>query len=341
MRDNWSTPYKLGKPLLQPSGIPGAFDSHGVDCPFVFYHQGRFMMMYVGFDGIGYQTALAESDDLIDWRPVGTILNRKTDEGWDRVGAAGTWLLKETNELSELPVLKKVGGKYWMVYHAYPEEGYEAGPAEMGLAWSEDENLMNWHRLKNPVFSWKQGEPWERGGLYKAALIAHGGLYYMFYNAKDLTEGKWYEQTGVAMSKDMLHWTRYEGNPVIRNRAGWQSHCVADPFVAFDHGQWVLFYFGYDGVNAQEGLAVSDDLLEWYPIERPILEHGEKGELDEMHAHKPSVVRHNGVLYHFYCAVRSSRPGDPAFGLSPEFRTITAALSQPYRNSSEPKSFGE
>lgn len=25
-------------------------------------------MMHVGFDGTGYQTALAESDDLLNWR---------------------------------------------------------------------------------------------------------------------------------------------------------------------------------------------------------------------------------------------------------------------------------
>jgi hypothetical protein len=51
------TPYKWKKPVLVGSGAKGAFDSHAVDCPFVFRHNDHFYMMYVGFDGTGYQTA--------------------------------------------------------------------------------------------------------------------------------------------------------------------------------------------------------------------------------------------------------------------------------------------
>lgn len=123
------TPYKLGRPVLTGSGRPGAFDSLAVDVPFVFHHNGKFHMMYVGFDGDGYQTALAVSDDLLHWEHKGVILPRGV--GWDSVGAAGTWILKN-DELFDLPTLKKVDGKYWLVYHSYPQKGYEAGPAEIG-----------------------------------------------------------------------------------------------------------------------------------------------------------------------------------------------------------------
>ncbi|MDG0792351.1 hypothetical protein OMP38_16855 [Cohnella ginsengisoli] len=105
----WRTDYKWGAPLIAASGLPGRFDSHGVDCPFVFYHRGRYMMTYVGFDGWGYQTGLAESDDLIHWRSLGTILCRGEGSEWERVGAAGTWLLKATNDLSELPRAQEGG----------------------------------------------------------------------------------------------------------------------------------------------------------------------------------------------------------------------------------------
>lgn len=324
---DYRTDYKLGVPVVAGSGIQGQFDSHGVDSPFVFYHRNRYMMTYVGFDGIGYQTALAESDDLVHWRSLGTILRRGEGSGWDRVGAAGTWILKETDEISALPVLKKVDGKYWMVYHAYPEQGYEAGPAEMGLAWSDDEELLEWNRLEQPVFSWKDGADWERGGLYKACLLEWEGTYYLFYNAKN-AETSWHEQTGVAMSRDLLHWRRYEGNPVIRNIPGsWQSKFASDPCVVRDGDRWLMFYFGYDGSHAQEGIAVSANLLDWKCGEEPILRHGAPGELDGQHAHKPSVVRHRDVLYHFYCAVRPARSEDAALGS--EYRTITVAASSP------------
>jgi len=62
----YRTPYKYGKLVLAASNEPGAFDGRTVDCPFVFHHNGRFYMTYVGWDGTGYQTGLASSGNLID-----------------------------------------------------------------------------------------------------------------------------------------------------------------------------------------------------------------------------------------------------------------------------------
>ncbi|EQD72980.1 hypothetical protein B1A_05177 [mine drainage metagenome] len=74
------TPYKLERRILTRSGVPGSFDRLKVDCPFVFESCGRYYMTYVGFDGIGYQTGLAESDDLEHWRRAGLILRRDPNE---------------------------------------------------------------------------------------------------------------------------------------------------------------------------------------------------------------------------------------------------------------------
>ena len=54
--DKYFTPYKFGRSVLAGSGKSGTFDSMAVDCPFVFYHQNQFHMLYVGFDGVGYQS---------------------------------------------------------------------------------------------------------------------------------------------------------------------------------------------------------------------------------------------------------------------------------------------
>lgn len=332
--EKYFTPYKYGKPVLTGSGIEGTFDSMAVDCPFVFYHNDRFYMMYVGFDGIGYQTGLAVSDDLIHWEKIGVILKREDHVGWDRTGAAGTWILKATNNIYDLPVLKKVDGKYWMVYHSYPETGYEQGSAQLGLAWTEDEDLLKWHRLPHPIYSWKDGDDWERGGLYKACIIEHDGFYYMFYNAKNMEKGLWVEQIGVARSTDLIHWERYHDNPVVRvsEKGKWDSRFCADPYVLRDNDKWLMFYYGYGHRHAQEGLAVSTDLFKWEKYPHPILCSGVEGEIDEFHAHKPSIVYYNGILYHFYCATRKFREGDIAKNLWNEFRCITFATSKPLHN---------
>ena len=67
------------------------------------------------------------------------MLESTTDTAqWDHVGATGSWII--WNPLIYIPCLssKKIDNKYWMIYHAYPQVGYEAGGAVMGLAWCED-----------------------------------------------------------------------------------------------------------------------------------------------------------------------------------------------------------
>lgn len=222
----WETPYKLGRPILEPSGAHGTFDSYGVDSPFVFFHNGKYKMMYVGYDGIGYQTGLAESDDLLHWRHVGLMLERSSGDEWDRVGASGNWLLKRSDALSAVPELKRVDGKYWMIYHAYPDQGYEAGPAEIGLAWTTDDDLLRWNRLERPILSWRDGGAWEAGGLYKACLVENNNRYYLFYNAKNRDVFPWTEQIGAAVSDDLTHWTRCEEIRWFARRRAAGSPCL-------------------------------------------------------------------------------------------------------------------
>src|ERR1700677_3732811 len=70
------TPYKYGRLVLENSDVPGAFDSKGVDGAFVGSIDGKFYMTYIGFDGVGYQTGLATSNDLVHWTKEGLILAR-------------------------------------------------------------------------------------------------------------------------------------------------------------------------------------------------------------------------------------------------------------------------
>ena len=331
----YSTPYKYGRAVLAPSGKPGAFDVNAVDCPFVFWHGGQYFMMYVGFDGKGYRTALAAGGDLLRWQPQGIILG---DEGSNlfESNTAGVWILRD-NDLFGQPLLKKTDGKYWLVYHRYPGVGYESGPAEIGLAWTKDESLRHWERLAQPILSWKTGAAWERGGLYKGCVVFHDGRYYLYYNAKNRDRWPWHENIGLAVSDDLLHWRRHGDQPVVSvSDSGWDSVFAADPAVYRDGSRWVMYYYGYDGVHAQNGLAFSDDLFHWRKAPRPILPHGRPGELDATHAHKPSIIAQNGALYQFYCAVRPAEPADPTGNPDPtrrmpaEYRCISVACSEPY-----------
>lgn len=327
----YQTPFRYPKEVLTGSGIPGTYNELAVDCPFVFRHGGRFFMLHIGFDGIGYQTALAVSDDLVSWKHYAVVLAREPEGStrWDRIGASGNWIIRKEDTLDGVPEIQKIDGYYWMLYHAYPEQGYEAGPAKISFARCPDEDLLHWEKLDQPVFSWEDGGDWERGGLYRGAVVRVGGRYAMLYNAKDQAE-IWKEQTGLAWSDDLLHWERVQDQPVFSGTPGtWDWRFVSDPFPVRENGRWLNFYFGYDGNHAQEGLAWSGDLIHWEKLDHPLLPHGKKGSLDSIHAHKAAVVRHNGVLYHFYCGVSPAGNGSSAVCHGNQRRSILLATSQP------------
>ena len=255
----FETPFKFGKLVISASSDPTAFDNRSVDCPFVFHHAGKFYMTYVGFDGKGYQTGLAESANLTDWKKIACILQRDPASPITRFNIAMNWIVRE-NSLSSVGELKKIRGRYLGVYHAYPNPGYEEGPAVIGLCWSTD--LLHW-QIDPPSLLPQHGADWERGGLYKPCLLEQDGTFYLFYNAKTAGQ-RWTEQTGVATSTDLKTWRRYAGNPIIPNgpAESWDEKFASDPCVLRAGKQWAFFYYSLDSKGkARDLLAVGNDLF--------------------------------------------------------------------------------
>jgi len=304
----YRTPFKYGKLVLAASTEPGTFDSRSVDCPFVFHHQGRFYMTYVGWDGTGYQTGLASSQNLLDWTKEGCILRRDPASEVTRYNIAMNWILRR-NEMRSPGELKRVRGRFPGVYHAYPNAGLEEGPAVIGLAWSDD--LRQW-QIEQPCLRPDDGAEWERGGLYKPCLVEDGGVYYLFYNAKN--QGRsWREQTGVATSRDLKSWERFRGNPIIANGAAgsWDERFASDPCVLLDGRRWAFFYYSLDRQGkARDLLALGDGPFRAAKVSEILIDVGPPGSVDSTFAHKPSVVYHAGDLYHFYCAVSGKWPNE-------------------------------
>ena len=303
------TPNKHGELVLEGSYRIGDFDSHAVDSPFPFRYNGRFYMTYIGFDGSGYQTGLASSDDLVHWSKEGLILGRGLKGSVTENNAALTWILRD-NEVFGSGELKKVNGRWLGTYHAYPGVGYEVGAAAIGVCWSDD--MRHWE-VEEPCIRASDPEAgeWERGGLYKSCIIEHNGAYYLFYNAKT-TGDRWVEQIGFAVSRDLKRWTRHPANPVIVVGAGgsFDDTFCSDPCVLICDGTWVMFYYALSSQwRARDSVAFSDDLVNWRKSGKVMVDAGPQGSVDSFHAHKPGVIASSGRLYHFYCAVGPSYPG--------------------------------
>jgi predicted GH43/DUF377 family glycosyl hydrolase len=125
----------------------------------------------------------------------------------------------------------------------------------------------------------------------------------------------WTERIGMAVSRDMRHWTRYGAGPVVDNGYG----ISGDPQIVRMGDLWVMFYFGaFWRPHAFDTFACSRDLVHWTPWEGPSLVSPSEA-WDATFAHKPWVILHDGVVYHFYCAV-----GDQG-------RAIALATSRPLK----------
>lgn len=318
----YATPFKYGKLVLAASPEKEAFDSRSVDCPFVFQHDGVFYMTYVGWDGTGYQTGLASSSDLVEWRKLGAILRRDPSSPVTRYNVAMNWIFRD-GALRSPGKVRKVRGRFLGVYHAYPNAGYERGPAVIGLCWSDD--LKRWD-VDSPCLSPSDGADWERGGLYKPCLVEKAGTYYLFYNAKDDRPRGWREQTGVATSTDLKRWKRFEGNPILRNGGPGAPDEVfaSDPCVLLDGSKWVMYYYGLDARGkARDLLATGPSPYRFAKRDEILIDVGPSGSVDETYAHMPAVVWQGGALYHYYCAVAGKYPK--------ETRGISVARSRPWR----------
>jgi predicted GH43/DUF377 family glycosyl hydrolase len=126
----------------------------------------------------------------------------------------------------------------------------------------------------------------------------------------------------MALSDDLVTWRRFGDDAVIANGDAERRGISGDPQIARICDVWVMFYFGafwpkgYSG--AFDTFACSHDLVHWTQWTGPRLVEPSVP-WDQQYAHKPWVLKHDGVVYHFYCAV-----GD-------EGRTIALATSKPLR----------
>ena len=304
--DEVKTPFKYGVVLK------GEGTNELIDCPSIFRSGGHWYMMFVAITNrVGYQTFLARSEDLLHWQRLGKILSFTPTNHWDAWQADGGIALSDyrwegAHELEEF------NGKFWLSYIGGGKQGYETDPLAIGLAWTKSPvKIKEWHRAdENPVLGPKQPDAreFEAKTLYKSQIIHDeketlGWPFVMFYNGKHKNG---YERIGMAVSKDMLHWSRYGDSPVIANGEARKNGISGDPQIVKIGDVWVMFYFGAGWKpRAFDTFACSYDLAHWTKWDgQNLVEPSEA--FDQTYAHKPWVLKWNGVVYHFYCAVGSA-----------------------------------
>ena len=316
----WSKKYRgwhyHDKHVIPPNPIIAGHDGiQMTDVPTVFQLPGddeKFYMSFIGFDGIGYQSFIAESSaDLVEWTKLRLAMGYGEEGAFDHGGVVLGAYLYESYHINAPRILKKTyDNKFISLYGAYKEKnGYEIDPGAQGIASSCDG--INWKREKDEsilsVHSPGEVKDWEKHSIYQPWLVEYDGMYYNFYNAKKMPE--WIEQIGIAKSQCLLDWERHNDNPIICvSKEGFDTQFCSDAKIFYDdiEKHWVMFFYGVGRGAAHIMIAFSRDLIHWERDTNPLYQAGgNPSGLDKKYAHKVSVVYNpsNKTFYIFYCAV--------------------------------------
>ncbi len=300
------TPFKYGLVLVPDD------NKKMLDSPSVFRKNDIWYMTYIVFDGTGYETWLAKSKNLLDWEILGRLISFSDKNEWDSTQKAGYIALQDVTWGGSYEWLT-FADKNWMSYLGGNSSGYEAGTLSVGIAFTTENPTepREWQRLPAPVLKStdKDARWWENKTIYKSSVIYDksetlGFPFAMYYNAKGdslIPDNARVERIGMAVSGDMVHWKRYLNDPVLDHHEG----ITGDAVIQKIDDLWVMFYFGAFWKNRKGAFncfACSTDLVHWTDwTGKNLVEPSE--EFDAKYAHKSFVVKWNGVVYHFYCAV--------------------------------------
>ncbi len=219
----WYTGYAIDKPPTMSLGHATStdgihwtrdpanpiFTGSWVEDVCVVKQQGTFYMFAEGKNDIAH---LLTSADGVRWTDLGSLDIRKTDGAPIAPGPYGTpaaWFEDGT----------------WYLY-------YERGDQGVWLATSKDRKV--WKNVSDDPVLALGPEPYDRAAVALNQIVKRGDHYYAFYHAN--SQRPWKDWTTcIARSRDLVHWEKYPGNPII------QGNCSSAIIVRTPQGQDRLY----------------------------------------------------------------------------------------------------
>jgi sucrose-6-phosphate hydrolase SacC (GH32 family) len=201
----WYTGYAADRPTTMSLGHARSFDGihwvrdsanpiftgDWVEDMCVVRQDGTYYMFAEGRNDIAH---LLTSPDGLKWTERGPLDVRKADGSPISPGPYGT------------PAAWFEDGTWYLFY--------ERGDLGVWLATSKDRKV--WTNVKDDPVIAMGPEPYDKSAVAVNQIVRRGGYYYAFYHAN--SERPWKDWTTcVARSRDLVHWEKYPGNPIIRN----------------------------------------------------------------------------------------------------------------------------
>lgn len=149
-------------------------------------------MYYMFAEGQNDVAHLLTSTDRANWQEQGPLDVRYTNGKPLTTGPYGTPTVWKDNNT-------------WYLF-------YERNDQAVWLATSND--LKIWTNVQDDPVLTRGPEAYDRHAVAMNQVIRYKGLYYAYYHASAFAD--WHEWSmNVAVSSDLIHWTKYARNPII------------------------------------------------------------------------------------------------------------------------------
>ena len=232
-------------PIFQGRG-KGHWDEHIRERGWILRDEKIWHMWYTGFEGhggingpnlkLGYATSL----DGLKWtrHPDNPVYDQLWVEDMMVVKHDDTYFMIAEGKHDIAEMLTSQDGVHWtrigpLDIRLTSGQPISAGPRGTPTVWLEDgtwylfyerRDLGIWLATSKDAKVWKNvsDDPVIELGpaeydVRQVALnqiIKHRGIYYAYYHGSG-NENRRLWSTNVAASKDLIHWTKYEGNPLL------------------------------------------------------------------------------------------------------------------------------
>ena len=225
-----------GNPIFTVSQSPNSPNSllHSK----VLFENGRYKMWYTNL----YNSAVsdiwyAESSNGINWIVNDSIpaIQYGLINSWDYLHVQSGAIIKDANE-------------YKMYYLGFSDQ---IGNWNIGLATSQDG--INWNKHSTPII-YADSNEYQIG---PNDIIKIGSKYLLYYSSRNYP----YYDIRLAISEDGIHFSKYEGNPILSADKAWESTGVANASVIYDNNQYKMVYM--NALANGFGIAYSEDGIHW------------------------------------------------------------------------------
>ncbi|MCH4160977.1 MAG: glycoside hydrolase family 32 protein [Bifidobacterium sp.] len=196
----------------------------------------------------------------------------------DAIGTAQRYIAEHTPEVATAPMRQRyhfMGPCGWindpngLIYYRgqyhffYQFNPYSAFWSQMHWGHAVSNDMLHWTHLPVALAPSESYDQHPQGGCFSGSAIEKDGRLYLLYTGT-ANNGHGFEQTqNIAVSDDGVHFSKYEGNPVIEPPEGVPHDFFRDPKVWEHEGSYYLVCGAQKSGKAVALLYRSTDLLHW------------------------------------------------------------------------------